>query len=179
MPAYNATADKPRTKKNSLRTIFLPNSSPVPNWFFDEVLQSTEIPHAARSVLLFLLRKTIGWDNRVEELSLVQIQEGAAVTRPTAIHALRVICDLWELFHRTRGRKGQHSSVYAVGDMSREHFIDRCNLVSLVYETDFPSPAQLQDAARVAMDERRPFKEIIERIFSMRVAEEERRACQK
>jgi hypothetical protein len=74
-------ADGSRTpKRKSLRTIYLPNSSPVPNWFFDSVLSDQKISHATRSVLLYLLRRTIGWDNAEEELSLSQIEHGAAVS---------------------------------------------------------------------------------------------------
>src|SRR6202041_969061 len=102
----NVQGEKPGPKRKSLRTILLPNSSPVPNWFFDEVLSNPEVPHATRSVFLFMLRKTVGWDHEVEELSLTAIQYGSAVSRHTAIHAIRVICECWGLFEKSRGQKG-------------------------------------------------------------------------
>jgi hypothetical protein len=95
-------------------------------------------------VLLFLIRKTVGWNNRQEELSLDQIQYGAGVSRPIAIHSLWIICDVWGLFHKTRGRKGQHSSVYAIGDLTEDGFQDRYNLVSRIYGTGFPTPEQVR-----------------------------------
>src|SRR5580704_11457213 len=140
----DAQDDSPGSKKRYLRTIFLKNSSPVPNWVFDELLCDSEVPHAARSVLLFLLRKTVGWDNHEEELSLEDIQYGAGVSRPIAIHALWVICDCWGLFHKTRGRKGQHSSVYAIGDLTEDAFLDRYDLVRRIYGTGFPTPEQVK-----------------------------------
>jgi len=146
MDQDNAAGEAPRPKKKRyLRTIFLPNSSPVPNWYLDGVLSDSDVPHAARSVFLFMLRKTVGWDNRVEELSLAEIQSGASVTRPTAIHAVRVICDCWGLFHKSRGRKGQHSSVYTIGGLTDEEFFERSCLISDIYGTLFPSPSQLRE----------------------------------
>jgi hypothetical protein len=141
----DAADESPGPKKQKyLRTIFIKNSTPIPNWFLDEVLCDPEVPHAARSVFLFLVRKTIGWDNRTEELSLEEIQYGAGVSRPIAIHALWVICDCWGLFEKTRGRKGQHSSVYAIGDFTEDGFQDRYNLVSRIYGTGFPTPEQVK-----------------------------------
>ncbi len=140
------TEESPRRKtKKYLRTIFLPNSSPVPNWFFDEVLSDKSIPHAARSVLLFMLRKTVGWNHREEDLSLAEIQAGAAVSRHSTIHAVRVICDCWGLFQKARGRKGQHCSTYTIGDLGAEDFGDRYALMQDIYGGGFPSAKQLRD----------------------------------
>jgi hypothetical protein len=135
----------PAKKRKSQRVIFLPNSSPTPNWFFDTVLSDSAVPHAARSVFLYLLRKTVGWDNKHEELSLTEIQYGAAVTRPTAIHAVRVICDCWGLFKKSRGRKGQHSSVFTIGGLTEAEFTERYELVSDIYGTGFPTAKQLRE----------------------------------
>jgi hypothetical protein len=103
----NVQGESPGQKRKSLRAILLPSSSPVPNWFFDEVLSNSEVPHATRGVFLFMLRKTVGWNNEVEELSLTAIQYGSAVSRHPAIHAIRVICECWGLFKKSRGQKGQ------------------------------------------------------------------------
>jgi hypothetical protein len=140
----NAEAETPAPKRKYLRTIFIKDSSPVANWIFDELLSDSDVPHAAIRVLLYLIRKTIGWDNREEELSLEQIQYGAGVSRPIAIHALWVVCDCWGLFDKTRGRKGQHSSVYAIGNFTEEGFMDRYDLVSRIYGTGFPTPEQVK-----------------------------------
>jgi len=136
--------ESPGSKKRYLRTIFLPNSSPVPNFVFDELLWDPDVPHAARSVLLYLLRQTVGWDNREKELSLQEIEYGAGVSRPIAIHALWIFCDLWGLFNKTRGRKGQHSSVYAIGDLTAEGFFDRYDLAQRIFGRGFPTPEQVK-----------------------------------
>ena len=137
-------ADTSRPKR-SVRTIFVKNSSPVPNWFFDEVLPDSNVPHATRSVLLFLLRKTVGWSNRVEDLSLSEIERGASVSRHVAIHAVRVICECWGLFRKSRGVKGQHSSSFRIADLTADHFLDRSLLVYGIYGTIHPSPKQLRE----------------------------------
>lgn len=140
----NVQAESPGPKRKSLRTILLPNSSPVPNWFFDEVLSNPEVPHATRSVFLFMLRKTVGWDNEVEELSLTEIQHGSATSRHTAIHAVRVICECWGLFKKCRGKKGQGASTYEIGGLSEEEFTDRCYLCDDIYGTVHPTTKQLR-----------------------------------
>jgi hypothetical protein len=140
----NTPDECPGPRRKYLRTIFLKNSSPIPNWVLDELLCDSDVPHAARSVLLYLLRQTVGWDNREKELALADVQYGAGVSRPIAIHALWVICDCWGLFHKTRGRKGQHSSVYAIGDLTEDGFFDRSYLVSKIYGTIFPTPEQVR-----------------------------------
>jgi hypothetical protein len=157
----HAEGISPGPKRKSLRTILLPNSSPVPNWFFDEVLSNPEVPHATRSVFLFMLRKTVGWDNSNEELSLTQIQYGSSTSRHTAIHAVRVICECWGLFQKSRGIKGQCSSSYAIGGLSEDEFTERFGLVEDVYGTGHPTAKQLREkpctlellAAQVEMNE--------------------------
>jgi hypothetical protein len=141
----NVQGESPGPKRKSLRTILLPNSSPVPNWFFDEVLSNPEVPHATRSVFLFMLRKTVGWDNEVEELSLTAIQYGSAVSRHTAIHAIRVICECWGLFEKSRGQKGQGSSVYSIAGLSEDEFTDRSSLCDDIYGTCHPTAKQLRE----------------------------------
>jgi hypothetical protein len=143
-PGVNASGESPGQKRKYLRTIYLKNSSPLPNWVLDDLLADSTVPHAARSVLLFLIRKTVGWDNRTEELALHEIQCGASVSRPIAIHALWVICDCWGLFNKTRGRKGQHSSVYEIGDLSQDNYEDRYQLLLRIFNTGFPTPEQVR-----------------------------------
>jgi hypothetical protein len=166
----NAEAEAPAPKRKYLRTIFIKNSSPVANWIFDELLSDSDVPHAAIRVLLYLIRKTIGWDNREEELSLEQIQYGAGVSRPIAIHALWVICDCWGLFDKTRGRKGQHSSVYAIGNFTEEGFTDRYDLVSRIYGTGFPTPEQAKPIPPKSEHEKeyRPKERIAEQLVAQR-----------
>ena len=132
-------------KKKYLRTLYLANSTPCPNWVMDDLILDTGVPHAAIRVLLFLLRRTVGWNNKHEEISLRQIEQGAGVTRPTAIHCVRLIVDCWGLFHKTRGRLGQHSSVFTIADLSSEAFNERAILLSNIYRTVAPTPKQLRD----------------------------------
>jgi len=49
------------------------------------------------------------------------------------------------LFHKTRGRKGQHSSVFTVGNMDAKEFDERLGLLIGIYDTTFPSPQQLRE----------------------------------
>ena len=141
----HAEGISPGQKRKSLRTILLPNSSPVPNWFFDEVLSNSKVPHATRSVFLFMLRKTVGWDNSSEELSLTQIQFGSSTSRHTAIHAIRIICDCWGLFQKSRGTRGQCSSSYAIGGLSEDEFTERIGLIEDIYGTGHPTAKQLRE----------------------------------
>jgi hypothetical protein len=143
-PDVNANGESPGGKRKYLRTLYLKNSSPVMNWVFDDLLEDPAVPHAARSVLLFLIRKTVGWDNREQELSLREIEYGASVSRPIAIHALWVFCDCWGLFIKKRGWKGQHSSVYEIGDLSQDNYADRTQLILRIYDTTFPTPEQVR-----------------------------------
>ena len=73
-----------RTAPN-VRAALLPNSTPVPNFFFDTVMP--HVPHASFKVLLFIWRKTIGWQKESDLVSLSQIQRGAGVCRDVAIAA--------------------------------------------------------------------------------------------
>ena len=130
--------------KRSVRRILLPNSTPCPNWIFDSLLSDPDVPHALRSVLLFLVRKTVGWDRRSDEISLDQIENGASVSRKTAIHAVRVICECWGLFHKTRGQLGQHSSIYTVAGLSEAEFQERYCATADRYGTGCPKPEQLR-----------------------------------
>jgi hypothetical protein len=140
----NAIGETPGAKRKSLRTLYLPNSSPVPNWVFDTVVPNPDIPSATIRVLLFLLRQTVGWSNQTKELSLTTIQNGAGVTRHTAIHSIRVLTDCWGCFEKERGWKLQGSSVYKVSALKEEDFDERAYLCCKIYGTEHPSPAQLK-----------------------------------
>jgi hypothetical protein len=135
----------PEPKRKSLRTIYLPNSSPIPNWFLDSVVASSDVPSATIRVFLFMLRQTVGWDNSTKELSLTTIQNGSGVTRHTAIHAVRVLTDCWGCFTKQRGWKLQHSSIYKIGILSEQEFEDRFWLCDTIYGTPHPTPAQLRE----------------------------------
>jgi hypothetical protein len=60
----------------------------VPRWVFDEVLPLNELPAPFLRVVLFLVRKTLGWQKREDFISLTQIERGACVVRRDARAAL-------------------------------------------------------------------------------------------
>jgi hypothetical protein len=83
------------------RELILPHSTPVPNWIFDHLLGFEDVPGSSFKVLMFLWRRTIGWDKRADYVSLSQITAGTGVGRHQAVKAAR----LWEdvgLFKRVR-----------------------------------------------------------------------------
>ncbi len=74
----------------------------IPNFFFDEMMP--RVAAEDLKVLLFIWRKTWGWQKRRDFISLTQIQQGARVCRHKALSGVR----LWEsvgLLRRT-GRSG-------------------------------------------------------------------------
>jgi hypothetical protein len=97
----------------------------VPNYVADEIVASKEVPHAAKSVLYFLFRATVGWNKLSDvQISLSDIEKGAAVSRHTAIHAVAVICDCWKIFTKTRGQKGRQYSRYTLAALTVEQLRD-------------------------------------------------------
>jgi hypothetical protein len=60
----------------------------VPRWVLDEVLPINGLPAPFFRVLLFLVRKTLGWQKREDYISLSQIERGACVVRRDAQAAL-------------------------------------------------------------------------------------------
>jgi hypothetical protein len=130
--------------RNYVRRQHLPNSSPVPNFFFDEILPDSQIPHGVRSVFMFLIRKTIGWNHEQVELALTQIENGAAVSRHVAHHAIQLLCDCWGFFRRTPGI-GRLKSKYCIGSLTKDSFADRIIWLECVYDTHVPTEKQLRE----------------------------------
>jgi hypothetical protein len=75
-----------------LRLKVLPNSTPVPNWFFDNVLSLPGLRDAEKWTFLVAWRKTIGWQKTADFISISQIQKGARTRRQYAVEAGQ----LWE-----------------------------------------------------------------------------------
>jgi len=136
-----------RRKYQTLQQKFLPGSTPIPNWFLDHILPDEEVSSDVLRVFLFLIRKTIGWNNSSEEKSLSQIMEGCVLrSRHTAIHAVTVLCDCWGLWKKVRGRKGQHSSIYSPAAIANEDELhSRMMATSYIYDTVCPTLDQLRD----------------------------------
>jgi hypothetical protein len=136
----------PKPKNNRLRRAHLPNTTPVPNWFFDFILANNEISHELRSVFLYLIRKTIGWNNQYERQTLDQIQRGATVSRNVALRAIQVFCDCWGLWKRTPGR-GKLQTTFEVADpvaWDKDVLSERRNWVKMVYKSDTPTLEELR-----------------------------------
>jgi hypothetical protein len=84
-----------------LRAQLLPNSTPVPNWFFDKVLTLPGLRDADKWTFLFVWRKTVGWQKTADFVAVSQIQKGARIRRQYAAEAGQ----LWEaagVFQRDR-----------------------------------------------------------------------------
>lgn len=121
--------------------------TPVPNWVFDEVLGDIWLADSVLKAFLFLYRKTIGWNNVAEEKSLTQIMEGAGIrSRNTAIHAVSVLCECWGLWKKTRGVRGEHSSIFEPAAVMRvDQFRERSTQTLYIYDTTCPTLDQLRD----------------------------------
>jgi hypothetical protein len=132
-------------KRGRVRNLFIKNSSPVPNWYFDHYLEDSEIPPYIHIVFLFLLRKTIGWDKHSESLTVHQIADGTALSKPSVIHAIEVICDCWGLFKVERGRGKRPSKFTTSADqLAFNAVMDRRILLNYVYSSDCPRASELK-----------------------------------
>ena len=99
------------TKKSdggqAVRRTLLPASTPVPNFFFDEILILPGLSDAKLRVLLVLWRATVGWCKSADWISVSQLQRKAGgIGRYQAVRAAR----FWEeagLFQRSKdGARG-------------------------------------------------------------------------
>lgn len=113
--------------KRKPREIVIPRSTPLPNWIVDDLLPFEGVPGSAWRVLLFLWRKTVGWDRRGDYIPISQIMNGAGVGRHQAINAAR----LWEavgLFRRSRAQDRRGTNRFTVNlDISGEEVCRRMN----------------------------------------------------
>jgi hypothetical protein len=130
-------------KRGRVRKLYVKNSSPIPNWYLDDVVSINEVPNYVHAVFLYLLRRTIGWDKKSEKINFDDIEGGTSVSRPSIVHALQLLCDCWGIFTVERG-KGRAKSVFTIGDWDRETVLDRMICVNWVYETIAPTARQLQ-----------------------------------
>ncbi len=148
MPGGNSRLKKNAPKLAAFRTLqeeFLPSSTPVPNWFFDQLMP--EVPESVLRVFLYLFRKTIGWNNETEEKSLQQIMaDNKIASRHTAVYAVKILCECWSFWRKTRGKKGQHSSIFAVnGIRDHDQAWARIVLTESIYGSYCPTRQQLRE----------------------------------
>ncbi len=147
---------------STLQQQFLSGSTPIPNWFFELILSNEQVTDSVSKTFLFLFRKTVGWNKRSEEQSLSQIMAGANLkSRHTAIHAVQILCDCWEIWKKTRGRKGEHSSIFEIAGVTDQDVInERMILTDFIYDTtcptledlrDLPPTAELYEAVKLIM----------------------------
>lgn len=74
-------------KTNGTRRILSAGYTQVPNLFIDRLMP--RVRPAYFKVLIFIWRKTVGWQKQRDYISLTQIQSGAGVCRATAISGLK------------------------------------------------------------------------------------------
>jgi hypothetical protein len=125
--------------------------TPIPNWVLDKIVADRTIHSSVVRVFLYLFRETVGWNDPIKNISLKHIQNGAGVSRERAIHAIRVICEGWGSFTKTRGQKGGASSTYMVAghlfknerEAMEEAFHWRSMVLIEVYGTICPTPKQI------------------------------------
>lgn len=112
-------------RRGRVRNIYIKNSSPIPNWYFDSFLSDYSIPSYVHGVFLYVLRRTIGWDKKSEFISYDDIENGASTSRHSVQHAVMLLCDCWGLFKFESG-KGKRKSKFTVnGNWERDVVEDR------------------------------------------------------
>jgi len=66
--------------------------------------------------------------------------------RNSVVHAVKVLCDCWGLWKKTRGKKGQASSVFVVAGIGNHDIaMARIILTEDIYGTYCPTRDQLKD----------------------------------
>jgi hypothetical protein len=133
-------------KRGRTRNCYIKNSSPVPNWYFDDFLPDSDIPAYVHLVFLFLLRRTIGWDKLSESVSYEDIEFGTGASRDSVRHAVLLLCDCWGLFTVEPGRGRRKSNFTVSGTWGRDEVQDRKNALYLYgpYKSDCPTLEQLR-----------------------------------
>jgi DNA-binding PadR family transcriptional regulator len=92
----------------------LPNYTQIPNVLFDELL--VQLRPTTIVVLLFLLRRTLGFHKAADAIALSQIAAGTAISKPTVITCLRDLetRGLIQSRKETSEDRGYETTVYSV-----------------------------------------------------------------
>lgn len=87
-----------------------PNYTQVPNILLDEWLNI--LGHAELKVILFIVRKTIGYHKVRDKISILQIQENTGLTRSNVTSAVKSLINRKLIKKVTSGKNGASSSYY-------------------------------------------------------------------
>ena len=99
----------PQTPRSEMR-IDAPNYTQVPNILLDEWLNI--LGHAELKVILFIVRKTIGYHKVRDKISILQIQENTGLTRSNVTSAVKSLINRKLIKKVTSGKNGASSSYY-------------------------------------------------------------------
>jgi hypothetical protein len=110
-----------RRELSSIRNKLLPESTPVPNFVFDQIMPL--VPHAEFKVLLVLVRKTIGWQKESDFVSLSQIMKLAGVSRDVAIAGTRLYVEIGLVRQTRSGYRG--TNCFEILDYDKQDVISR------------------------------------------------------
>lgn len=95
------------SKQQSLSKHFIKCSTPIPNFFIDDLMPFPGLPKPYFRVLLVLWRQTVGWDKDQDYLSISQIQKRAGVgNRQVVIRAGKFWAEAGLFTRRSDGARG-------------------------------------------------------------------------
>lgn len=132
-------------KRGRVRAHYVKNSSPVPNWFFDCLLDDKDISAYVHLVFLYLLRRTIGWDKKSEFISYDDISYGTGMlSRDAVTHAVALLTSCWGVFE-VEPELGRRKSKFTIGSLEMDAVLDRKMILRHFSNTDCPALAQLRE----------------------------------
>src|SRR5262245_30084900 len=134
-----------KSKPGSTRKLFIPHSSPVANFIFDEMLRDADIPPYVLKVLLFFIRQTIGWDKLSEKFSSRYVTGQLAISASSYEHSLKLLCDCWQLFDFERGSGRRKSTVTVrLENFNVTSYADHLIATANIYGTTCPTYEELK-----------------------------------
>lgn len=137
--------DASKWTPETLQQKFLSGSTPIPNWWFDELMPEGP-PDSVVRVFFYLYRKTVGWNLRKDRQSLQLIMSRNHIaSRSAAVHAVRILCECWRFWKKTRGQEGQYSSEFEIDCIcDHDQAWARLVLTDCIYGSYFPTRQQLK-----------------------------------
>ena len=117
----------------------------VPNFFFDDLLPV--LPDWCLRVLLFIWRKTVGWNKSADFISLSQIEKGARVSHRHAWEAADLLVRA-EIFSRQKSGTRGMSRFIVNAQLDRQEAVRRLTQLLVPQRNQFPqgtsSPQELK-----------------------------------